>query len=710
MNLPGSQISCLSWLCQISRTIRRQLKMSNANQGNGDNEQESQNDGTLSKLTPAVVERLTKKLSEMMGEDVIQGFEQAHNERGEFLNEEGLPIIDITEPVTNATMSGSEDAFLIDDGPLPLTTLSPPVRGRLRQQRDRILDQLEEEERLEQKREEQVDFEGRQEILRKRKEAAANEKAKLNAAKEIQKKMGKALLRNLAKEKAQDEESQVDVVVLDDVKRSSQNDKPLKKSVAFADDPQDPDSEGGSEFSSNARHNSLDWGDVTPARLRSRGRPSLLSLSDTLPMKMTVVERVPSAPPRTTTIAGPDSDDESESGSHGEQSDDGAEQYSNSDLGPALEEEEFDVDFAQHQREIALQYYEQRNKIGAAALSAMSSHSHDGDGDVKVDIPLDMPSSESEKPSISRFKATRLASSYSDATSPSTSLGASVVPASTARTLQKAIRTGKLDADERLVGGDVDSASEEENEGLQELLNLLQKGEVYNLGPDGNFIHVPISAGNVQPAAASSSSTVGKMSSDRLPPIDRPKTSRFKLSRATAGRPSDSFRPSKTDNPSSVVERSSPKTPSTMTPTVVERSLPKPTSAMATTVTEKPSQMLPAPITPAVLERRSATTANPAASPSAFPSMIVESPSFPGPTAARTAALAGTVSASSMVIESPSFGKPAVPALQTSSRPLRPPTVLSSAVRESPQFLSGNPSPAPVPPTRKLSRFMAERS
>ncbi|KAG5645601.1 hypothetical protein DXG03_005739 [Asterophora parasitica] len=511
--------------------------------------------GNLSKITPDVVKKLTEKLSEMMGEDVIQGFEQVQNERGELLNEEGLPIIDITEPVANTFSPGNGDALIVDDGPLPLASLSFPVRQRLREQRDNLLDQLEEEEMLEQKREEEADLEQKQEIVRKRKEAAANEKARLNAAKEMQKKMGRALLANLAKEKAQEEAALVEDVVADGIKRISQDDKP-KKSVAFADDPERDSKD--SDIPANTEQNPLDWGDVTPARLRSTGRPSLLMSSDTLPMKMTVVERTPSAPPRATPIIGPDSDDESDLGS---EDDDSAE--NSSDTEPVLEEDELDLNFAQHQREIALQYHEQRNKIGAAALSALSSHSHETDGDVKMDIPLDMPSAEHEKPSISRFKATRLASSYNDATSPSISLGASVIPAATARTLQKAIRTGKLDADERLVGGEVDSASEDENEGMQELLGLLKKGEIYNLGPDGNYLHVPPSTGPVQPAeaTASSSSTTGKQPFNDLPPIDRPKTSRFKASRAAAGRP-PSQTSSKPDTPVSTVERSSPKLPS----------------------------------------------------------------------------------------------------------------------------------------------------
>ncbi|KAG5653697.1 hypothetical protein H0H81_011277 [Sphagnurus paluster] len=652
----------------------------------------------LSKLTPEVVKKVTQKLSEMMGEDVTKGFEQVQNERGEFLNEDGLPIVDITEPLPCETTEGDRMELLSEDVPLAVSTLPAPVRERLRQQRDRILDQLEEEERLEQKREKEFGMEERQEILRKRKEAAVKEKEKLKEAKKIHKKMGKALVRNLGKENAQEEPSHAQEVLYDEVKPPAHHGNPLKKSVTFAD--VNSELEDNTDEPSTAQHHSIDWGDITPARLRSTGRPSLLSRPETLPMKMTVVERVSTTPVRSTPANVQDSDDESDHGEVeaevGREEDDEA---STSESELVLEKEEFDLDFAQHQREIALQYYEKRDKIGAKTLSAMSSHSHHQNDDIKLDIPLDMPAPEPEKPSISRFKASRLASSYNDATSPSTSLGASVVPAATARTLQKAIRTGKLDANARLVGGDADSGSETGD--MQELLDLLKKGEVYNLGPDGNYLHVPPSTeGNSGPHPTPSPSDSKTPFSD-LPPIDRPKTSKFKLSRTRAGRPSESNEFSRTDPKILIAERIPPKLPPTITPTVLERSSLTPPSTISLEIVEQSFRKPPA-TTPNVMERSS--TVRTGVTPAAFSSMFVDSPSFPAPRAVSS------TRAFPMVAESPSVREPsALVVPRESSRPSRPPTLISS-VRETSRSSPGDDSTPPAKRSGKMSRFIAERS
>lgn len=251
----------------------------------------------------------------------------------------------------------------------PLHLLPEHARERLRQERNSLLDQLEEEERAHQKREKSADMEHREEILRKRKEEAAKEKEKLNATREMHKKMGRMLLQNLAKEREQEEKARVADAASDKAKRSSQGGK-SKKTVSFADTPDVLD-----ERASKGQRTS-DRGDITPARLRATGRPSLLSSSNDLPMKMDVVERIPSAPPKLFTKNVPDSDDESDLEAHLD-----AEE---SDPEVTLEDEEYDAEFAHHQREIALQYHEKREKIGAAALAALEAHSHDESGHVRT--------------------------------------------------------------------------------------------------------------------------------------------------------------------------------------------------------------------------------------------------------------------------------------------------------------------------------------
>ncbi|KAG6868693.1 hypothetical protein C0993_011923 [Termitomyces sp. T159_Od127] len=652
-------------------------------------EKDKHHDATnLGKLPQDVVTKLSEKLSELMGEDIRGELDQLNNARGELLNEEGLPIIDITEPVATSTVEEEDVGFVEESTLPPLHLLPAPVRERLRQERNHLLDQLEEEERAHQKREESADMEHREDILRKRKEAAAQEKEKLKATREMHKKMGKMLLQNLAKEREEEEKARIAEVASDEAKRASQGGK-SKKTVSFADTPDTFDDERASK-----------GGDITPARLRATGRSSLLSSFNDLPMKMTVVERTPSGLPKLMKNE-PDSDDESDPEAHLDDED--------SDREVTLEDEEYDAEFAHHQREVALQYHEKREKIGAAALAALAAHSHDVDGHVRVDLPLDMPSSEPEKPSISQFKAGRLASSFA-ASSPSTSIGASVVPASAARTIQKTVRTGKIDENDQLVGGDADSASEDETtENAQELLNLLRKGELYNIGPDGNYLHVapPSDGGEHAKETPSLPSVIGRAIPKDLTPIDRPKTSKFKLSRAT-GQPSvtlPSSRSSDSNSPVSVAERSSPKTPPPMASSVVERKSAPARLAMNPSVSERP----PSGQAP-VAERWPAVPANRSVASSAFPSMIVDSPSFPAPIPPNVPAneAASSSSPSPMIIDSPSFPRYAVSEVQ--SRPTRPPVVVSSATREA-SGVSGGVANTTSQPRRpdKVSRFMADR-
>lgn len=133
----------------------------------------------------------------------------------------------------------------------------------------------------------------------------------------------------------------------------------------------------------------------------------------------------------------------------------------------------------------------------------------------------------------------------------STSVADSVLPETSTRTVQRAIRSGRIDDDDHLVGGDRDSDSEIEAEGLQETLELLKKGEVYNLGQNRQYIHAPsqMRLGSTQEPLApalklvesprASSDTVTQqqgLQHRSLPPLSRPKASKFKADRSKSGR------------------------------------------------------------------------------------------------------------------------------------------------------------------------------
>ena len=606
----------------------------------------------------------------------------------QLVNEEGLPIIDITEPITTVSERGTSDSLLPEkDNLTPLSSYPSSVREQWRQERDRILDLLEEEESREQAPKEQLSEEQRQEILRKRREAAAQEKVRLQAAKDMQKKLGKALLRGMAETKGKEE------AVSPEKPLDHGKNKSTMKTVTFADLPDEDGDTTATNPSSLTPKEVKEWGDVTPARLRSTPGPSLMALHKS-PMKLAVVERHPAGqvtPPSLTVANQPDSDDESELGSPDAEHQEGSRHSPVDPDSDTDEVDDVDLDFAQHQREIILQYHEKRARMSEAAAAVMMSHSQNEGNSTAVcqivcigrcrtpnyyafqDIPLDVPSSEQSKPSISRFKASRIAASYGASTpSSSTSLGASVLPVSSARTLQRAIRAGKLDADERLVGGEADSASDEETGEMQEVFELLKKGEVYNLGPDGHYIHAPplaFSDGKPSNAPATSLATGNTSQSNTFPPLDRTKTSKFKLSRSRPEKSTSAISPSPSlgsqdHTPISYDERSSPKLPAAMTPTVIERqplqtnaTVKSTPSSMATrSVATNSSVSLQAPPAP--------SNVTSSASPQAF-SMVIESPSFPKPK------LQGPTP--STVFSSP----------LATTRPRNPPTVVASAVRDS---------------------------
>jgi hypothetical protein len=276
------------------------------------------------------------------------------------LNEEGLPIIEITEPMesvsgTTAPIVDAEDARFV-----PMYQLPPAERARNKAQMTRILDMLEEEERVEEERNEVRDRRQRREELEQRKANAKAEFERIRTLKDMQKKMGKALLQNMADAREKDEEERAQRVKEDLELEEARRSRKPRKSVSWAELPK---SEAGPS------HNKL-------------------------PMRPDVVERFSTRPIASSPPPPPiaDSDDESDPPSPDSDEDDelhspspGPEPPLSDDTGedePAeghASEDEFDMDAVQHQREIALAYFEKRNKIGADAARALSAHSHDED-------------------------------------------------------------------------------------------------------------------------------------------------------------------------------------------------------------------------------------------------------------------------------------------------------------------------------------------
>ena len=297
------------------------------------------------------------------------------------LNEEGLPIIDISEPVNDSSeVSQAPEAFVSEEDPPQLWSLSDQERMQLRIRRDRILDILEREEA----REAGTKYE--LERLRQAEEAAKMDAASKAAAREMQKKMGKALVKNLVAQRERDEKEKKKTLEKEDTaaatRVSGQNGdstcrKP-KKSVSFANVPEVDEGKPKPKPP-------VAWGDVSVAKLKS-GIPKAELKTEVLtrqPMKMEVVERVPgqeqkSSPER-------DSDDESNPGDNAEDEEytpsldadfDGSDE--STEEGDDSEEEEYDLSQASVQREVALEYIRLRESVGAEAARAMTSHTHEG--------------------------------------------------------------------------------------------------------------------------------------------------------------------------------------------------------------------------------------------------------------------------------------------------------------------------------------------
>lgn len=254
---------------------------------------------------------------------------------------------------------------------MPAWTLSEEEKARRRAERERILDALEEEERLEEERRAAEEEESR-----------AAKRKRLQAARELQKAMGRTLVKNVRDFKAKEEEAKNALLEVGTAvgTEGSKRLKP-KKSVSFDLPP---------EESPVSPVPPQDWGDVTPARLQQKKSSTPGAHG---PLKFQVLERFP----RKLQLgsSSKDSDDESdpEPVPDSEEDDPSPVKHvefhsdeSTEDGGDfEFQEGETDLEAAQHQREIALAYYEKREKFAAQAAAAFSSHSH------AEDDPWDQP-------------------------------------------------------------------------------------------------------------------------------------------------------------------------------------------------------------------------------------------------------------------------------------------------------------------------------
>jgi hypothetical protein len=307
---------------------------------------------------------------------------------------------------------------------------------------------------------------------------------------------------------------------------------------------------------------------------------------------------------------------------------------------------------------------------------------------------LGITKGDSSKPTMSQYRASRLLSAYGTANPSSASNF--VVPAASAKTMQSAIRTGKIDDEGKLVGGEDDSASEAEDDAMQEVLELLKRGEVYNLGPNGEPIHhLPPKDDQAKAKPTETAAALGlNEESRKLPPLStKHPISKFKVSRAAAGRNETPISESAT--PVNNLERSSPK-------------LSSPSGPIPPMVVGSPSFVPPPGIDQTLM----------AGQPPLDPfSMIVDSPSFPRPAVKAKAPAAVASSGSAPAPKPAPIPTPVASRVmeRKSSRPNRPPTVIASGIREAKPLAtpaaqaSQSEDTAPTEPPKKVSRFKMQR-
>ena len=304
----------------------------------------------------------------------------------QLVNEEGLPIIEVTEPLDDTDIStvSNPTPFAEELEFVPLPALPVEEREKRRIEQEKLLDMLEQEEMEEEKSIEPS--------LKAEPFKQETDVENLKAAREMQKKMGKALLRNMAEAREKEEIAKKERLFRDSAVDDQRKTLKPKKSVSFADLPDGGRGEPKDRTKIREIEAMLDWGDVAPGRLRSPRRSTLMTKAemDKQPMKLEVVERllgIPSATEqRQPTHVLADSDDESNPSPPTNSDEEtipgvgvSVSRHSDEDE-EEEEEEEFDLDTARHHREIALDYYNKRNVIGKDA-AAMMSHSHRPDTD-----------------------------------------------------------------------------------------------------------------------------------------------------------------------------------------------------------------------------------------------------------------------------------------------------------------------------------------
>lgn len=278
----------------------------------------------------------------------------------QLLNEEGLPIIEISEPVSDIDNAYGAGSILRDDPIVPISSLTEAQLDIRRRERDRILDQLEEEEEEKRVQEEQREVVKDKREYEKRKERVKDDLDKLKSAKAMQKKMGKALLRSLAEDREK-ETKKAPAASFPAEKRPATR---PSKTVSFSEETKEADA----DVPSSRKHSRVDDKEVAIMQPTVIERtPSISTIRK--PFSATPLSRSRSDQTRSTEPMKYATPLYSQSIEHGYSDSEDTSDTQVEDADSADEE----FEFAREQRELALEYLERKQRMGAEFMNAMAN-------------------------------------------------------------------------------------------------------------------------------------------------------------------------------------------------------------------------------------------------------------------------------------------------------------------------------------------------
>ncbi|CAE6470712.1 unnamed protein product [Rhizoctonia solani] len=448
------------------------------------------------------LDRLAEKLDELLaskgGLDAYTNIPR--DDQGRPLNEEGLPIMEIIEPITNANDSETQSSLADITSsstsvsgqpllsPLPSWALSPAALAARRRERDRILDILEREEE--------------EEFAREAGAAVTYEPTDRNST--VSHSVPTTPPRTLdqvVRSSTPISRPTASLPISSSYEGSSQPSgdsaaqpsreplttrKPKKqKSVSFVDPPSNDHDDRP-----RAPKPELDWGDVIPVQLGSR-KPGPAKGHGV--MKDLVIER-PTGQSASIVHRVVDSDDEDEheelNGIHDVPEDEDSEtevpkeafgQLTTSDDEPdtdpedpaqSIDIDDTDFDEAMLQREIALAYYARRNQIGTDIASGPLFNSSAMDRTVNHDEGKEQSDGGVMEANSSRFRGSRLPGDPQTLINSAVQFGRLV----DGELVAEAIADKEVEASVNTLTGGDDADQEDMTE---KMIELLRQGDTY---------------------------------------------------------------------------------------------------------------------------------------------------------------------------------------------------------------------------------------